>query len=219
MDMLRMLDFTELFGGLSDSSKKMLAEIAIPKNLNKGETLFSEGDQGFALYILGSGSIQLSKSGSDDKMIVVKIVQPGEVFAEVILFEKNCYPVSAVALKSGIVFILPKQQFYCLLENTSFRNDFIVLLMHKQRYLTERLMQVQSHEVDERFFLFLKNNYGQKDKITPGISKKDIAAAIGTTPETLSRLLFRLKQENFLQWEGKEMVISNEFWKMFEKRD
>lgn len=210
-----MLDFTELFGGLSDKSKKMLSEIAIAKNLLKGSVLFHEGDKGFALYILGSGSIQLSKAGPGDKEVVVKIIQPGEVFAEAILFEKDNYPVTAVALKLSTVFILPKNQFYCLLDNQNFRNDFIVFLLHKQRYLTERLMQFQSQEVDQRFFMFLKNQFGMKEKIIPGISKKDMAAAIGTTPETLSRLLFRLKQDGLLQWEGKEIIISKKYWENY----
>lgn len=214
-DMLRMLDFTEMFGGLSEKSKITLSEIAIPKVLQKGEVLFHEGDKGFALYILGSGSVQLSKAGSEDKEVVVKIIQPGEVFAEVILFEKDCYPVTATALKISNVFILPKKQFLSLLDNPDFRNDFITLLMHKQRYLTERLMQVQSHEVDHRFFLFLKNHFGMKSRIVPGISKKDMAAVIGTTPETLSRLLFRLKQQDLLRWEGGEIIVSKNYWDLF----
>ena len=210
--MLRMLDFTELFGGLSEKSKEMLAEIAIPKTVQKGETLFHEGDKGYALYILGNGNIQLTKSGGEDKEVVVRVIQQGEVFAEVILFEQDRYPVTATALKQSTVFILPKPQFYCLLDNPSFRNDFIVFLMHKQRYLTERLMHLQSHDAEHRLFLFLKDHYGTRERIVPGISKKDLAAAIGTTPETFSRILFRLKQDNLLQWEGKEITISREYW-------
>ncbi len=214
-NMLRMLDFTEMFGGLSEKSKTVLSEIAISKTLQKGEILFHEEDKGFALYILGSGAIQLSKAGPEDKEVVVKIVQPGEVFGEVILFEKDRYPVSAMALKMSNIFILPKKQFIRLLDNPDFRNDFITLLMYKQRYLTERLMQVQSHEVDHRFFLFLKNHFGMKTRIVPGISKKDMAAAIGTTPETLSRLLFRLKQQDLLKWDGSEISVSKNYWDHF----
>jgi len=87
--------------------------------------------------------------------------------------------------------------------------------MHKQRYLTERLMQVQSYEVDQRFFLFLKKHFGEKTKIVPGISKKEMAAAIDTTPETLSRLLFRLKQQDLLRWEGAEITVSKNYWDLF----
>jgi len=214
-DMLRMLDFTEMFGGLSEESKIVLSKIAIPKTIQKGEILFNEADTGFALYVLGSGSVQLSKAETEDKEVVVKIVQPGEVFGEVILFEKDSYPVTAVALKMSNIFILPKKQFISLLDNSDFRNDFIRFLMHKQRYLTERLMQVQSYEVDQRFFLFLKKHFGEKTKIVPGISKKEMAAAIDTTPETLSRLLFRLKQQDLLRWEGAEITVSKNYWDLF----
>lgn len=211
-DMLRMLDYTEMFGGLSEKSKHALSEIAIPKTLQKGNILFHEGEKGYALYLLGSGSIQLTKAATQDKEIVVKIIQPGEVFAEVILFERDNYPVTATALKLSNVFILPKIQFNCLLNIADFRNDFITFLMHKQRYLTERLMQIQSHEVDQRLYLFLKNQFGEKLTIVPGITKKEMAAAIGTTPETLSRLLSQLKQQGLLQWKGKEIITSKSYW-------
>lgn len=216
MDMLKMLTFTELFGGLSDKSRQMLADIAIPKKLQKGETLFHEGDRGFALYILGKGSIQLLKSGPEDKEVVVRVIRPGEVFAEVILFEQDKYPVTAVALEESAVFILPKHQFHCLLDNSSFRNDFIVLLMSKQRYLTERLMRSQSHDTEHRLCHFLKDHYGAKEKISPGMSRKAMAAAINTTPETFSRTLTCLKQNGLLLWEDKLITVNSEFWKLAE---
>jgi len=219
MDMLKMLDFTELFGGLSEKSKKMLSEIAIPKKLSKGKTLFVEGDKGFALYLLGNGSIQLLKSGPESKGVVVKVVCPGEVFGEVILFERDKYPVTAVAVKDSTVFVLPRHQFYCLLDNASFRNDFIVFLMHKQRYLTERLMHFQSHCAEHRFFLFLRDHYGRRDQISPGMSKKDMAAAIGTTPETLSRILADLKAGGLLIWESGKIEIKKEYWDSFNHKE
>lgn len=219
MDMLKMLDFTELFGGLSEKSKRMLAEIAIPKKLSKGNTLIVEGDKGFALYLLGNGSIQLLKSGAESKEVVVKVVRPGEVFGEVILFERDKYPVTAVAVKDSTVFVLPRHQFYSLLDNVSFRNDFIVFLMHKQRYLTERLMHFQSHCAEHRFYLFLRDHYGRRDHISPGMSKKDMAAAIGTTPETLSRILADLKRDGLLIWEGGKIEVKKEYWDTFDDKE
>lgn len=219
MDMLKMLDFTELFGGLSEKSKRMLAEIAIPKKLSKGNTLFVEGDKGFALYLLGNGSIQLLKSGPESKEVVVKVVRPGEVFGEVILFERDKYPVTAVAVKDSTVFVLPRHQFYSLLDNVSFRNDFIVFLMHIQRYLTERLMHFQSHCAEHRFYLFLRDHYGRRDHISPGMSKKDMAAAIGTTPETLSRILADLKRDGLLIWEGGKIEVKKEYWDTFDDKE
>lgn len=191
-----------LFEEISDESRRALADICIPKMLQKKEVLFLEGDKGYSVYILVKGNVQLFKSTSEGKEIVIKIVKPGELFAEVILFEESRYPVSAVALKESLVYLVPKHQFSCLLVDETFRNDFMSGLMKKMRYLTKQIEYLTHHDVEERLFTFLEEHYGRKGNIKVTLSKKDVAAAIGTTPETLSRLLLRLKNEGTLTWEG-----------------
>lgn len=213
MDFLHLLDHTTLFGELSERSKEMLAEIALPKHVEKGQTLFLERDKGHALYLVGTGRIRLTRSGGSGKDVVVKVAGAGEVFGEVVLFESDRYPVTATAVNKGIVFLFPKHQFHCLLDSQSFRNDFIVLLMHKQRYLIERLHQLQVQDIDKRLYSFLIQNYGTRARILPGMTKKEMAAAIGTTPETLSRLLLKLKKARKLEWTAQEIRVSDTFWK------
>ena len=55
------------------------------------------------------------------------------------LFERDDYPVSAMALVPSEVFMLPTRQFHCLLEQAAFRREFIGNLLAKQRYLAEEL--------------------------------------------------------------------------------
>jgi CRP-like cAMP-binding protein len=209
------LDHTELFGPLSDKSKDLLAEIALPKSIAKNQTLFSEDEKGFALFLLANGSIQLSKSTTSAKDVIIKVVQPGEVFAEVILFERNNYPVSAVALKKSLVFLLPRDKFLALLERPHFRDDFIVLLIRKQRYLTQRIRYLAISDITERLHCYLREQYGLRPLIMPGISKKDFAAALSITPETLSRMLTKLSRKKLATWQGNKLSISGDFWKLF----
>ena len=142
---------------------------------------------------------------------MIKVIGPGELFAEAILFEQDTYPVSAVALEASLVYMLPKMQFDCLLQEPEFRNDFMTSLMNKLRYLTEQVQYLTAYDVEARLFRFLRNHYPGKRTFKIRLSKKDVAAAIATTPETLSRLLLRLKKEGKLLWEGKqiEMFTSN----------
>ena len=93
-------------------------------------------------------------------------------------------------------------QIGCLLVNDSFRNDFIAMLMRKQRYLTERILYLTSHDVEDRFFHFLVEQYGERDLYHMEMNKKDLAAAIGTIPETVSRLIKRLEAEGKISWDG-----------------
>jgi len=128
------------------------------------------------------------------------------LFAEVILFEKDRYPVSAMALEAGLVYMLPTVQFDCLLQDPDFRNDFMANLMGKLRYLAEQVQYLTAFDVEARLFRFLKEQSGGMQTFQCNLSKKDVAAAIGATPETLSRLLLRLKKEEKLVWEGKKIT-------------
>jgi len=189
IDKIEILSRTNFFDTISKTSLNALADICLLKNIEKKKHLFYEGERGLSIYILVSGSIQLYKNSSDGKEIVIKVVKPGELFGEVILFEQDKYPVSAIALKSSVLFQIYGNQFTLLLKHDDFCRDFFGSLMKKMRYLTERIKYITSADVEERFISFLEEHYGRGEKIVPNISKKDIAASIGTTPETFSRLL------------------------------
>ncbi len=205
---ISIIEQADYFKNLSVQNKRRLAEICLLKNLDKKEILFLEGDRGHALYLCALGSIQLFKTSPDGQEVIIKVIRPGELFGEVILFEKNEYPVTAVALERSSVFLLPKTQFYCLLEDSNFKKDFISNLMAKLRYLTEQVKYLTSYDVEARLFRFLKEQTGNKENTKINLSKKDTAAAIGTTPETLSRVLSRLKKQNKLIWERNKIIFN-----------
>jgi CRP/FNR family transcriptional regulator len=213
MDIDFLLEQTEFFKGVSAKSKQALAEICIRKTLRKNDVIFSEGDIGHSLYLLASGNVRVFKSTPDGKETVIKVIGPGELFAEVILFERDVYPASAVALKNGVVYLLPKRQFYELLGDNDFRNDFIRMLMKKQRYLADQLHALTTYDVEERFIRFLLEQYGNKDEYRILLTKKDIASAIGATAETLSRLLRRMQGEGKISVKGKIIKLKSGFLK------
>jgi CRP-like cAMP-binding protein len=89
-----------------------------------------------------------------------------------------------------------------------FRDDFIAMLMRKQRYLAEQIKYLTIFDVQDRLLKFLNDQFAGQKEIKIRVSKKDIAAAIGTTPETLSRVLLRLKKEDQLQWNGGMITLN-----------
>jgi len=212
MDIEFLLEHSDFFKGVSPKSKQALVGICMKRPLHKDEPIFAEGDAGHSLYLLASGNVRIYKSTPDGRETVIKVIGPGEIFAEVVLFERDVYPASAVALKSGVVYELPKRQFYDLLSDKDFRNDFIRMLMKKQRYLTERLHAATAYDVEERFVRFLIEHYGKKDEYRILLSKKDVASAIGTIPETLSRLLNRMQRDGKVSVDGKTIKMKPGFW-------
>jgi CRP-like cAMP-binding protein len=218
MEIIDILENIDFFKGVSKKNRQALASICMPRALKKNEILFSEGDPGQSLYILVTGSIRIFKSAPNGRDTIIKVIGPGELFAEVILFEQQSYPASAAAVKTSTVYELPKRQFHALLDAPDFRNDFILMLMKKQRYLAGKLHALTAYDVEERFVRFLIEQYGRKNEYYIALSKKDLASAIGTIPETLSRLLGRMQKEGKINVKGKAVTMAKGFWEGRENR-
>lgn len=206
---------SSFFKGLTPAACDALARYARVRVLAKRDILFSEGQLGEAVHLLLSGRVQLHKVSPDGVETVIRVVRAGEVFSEVVLLERQDYPVTAVSLSASSVALLPRQDILRLLGDARFRNAFIATMLRRQRYLADRVRYLTACDVQERFFIFVREQYGTSERIAVDLSKKDMAAAIGTTPETLSRLIQRLQSEGLIRWHGKVLSVQPTAWESF----
>lgn len=208
---------TDLLGGLSQRSTRKITETQRVRSLPKGNILFFEGDEGTAIFVLASGSIRLFRSDEEGREAVVHLVRPGEVFAEAVLFDTEGYPVSAQAREDSQVVEIEKTRVIGLLEDADFRHDFFSNIMRKLRFLAQQVYVLSSCDVQERLLRFLAGRYGRTTHCRVDLSKKDVAAAIATTPETLSRVLARMEAEGIIRWERNDIHLSADAWDTIEE--
>jgi CRP/FNR family transcriptional regulator len=216
MDIEEIFNRAKLFSQLSEDHKEKLIVEGNYVTVEKNEQIFREGEKGTRIYILLSGSVKLYRVTEDGREVIVRLLSGGELFGEVVLFMDETYPVSATALGESRLFTLSIASFHKMMVNEDFRNDFIAVLMKKQRYLSSRIHYLSAYDVEERFFRFLRDNYGENESYEISLSRKDIASAVGTIPETLSRLVTRLKRRGILTWEKKELTLKEGFWNDFD---
>ena len=88
----------------------------------------------------------------------------------------------------------------------------IAMLLRKQRYLADKIQQLTSQDVEQRLRSFLLEQYGEREQIQVEINKKQLASAIGATPETFSRLLQDLNRRKCLTWKQGVIHTSPDFW-------
>jgi CRP/FNR family transcriptional regulator len=203
---------TDLLGGLSPRSTRKITETQRVRSLPKGGILFFEGEEGHAIYVLATGGIRLYRSDEDGREAVVHLVRPGEVFAEAVLFDTETYPVSAQAREDSQVVEIEKARVLDLLEDSEFRHDFFSNIMRKLRFLTQQVYVLSSCDVQERLLRFLAGRYGNMTHYRIDLSKKDVAAAIATTPETLSRVIARMESDDVLRWQRNEIFLAADAW-------
>lgn len=214
-DIPAILSRTEVFEGLPQGMLERVAERVAFEFIPKGSTIFREAENGSSCYILTMGTVKLSRLSADGREVVVRIVRPGELFAEVVLFGDPTYPVTAVTTGDANLVRLPRRELDRLLEAPDFRGEFFANLMRKLRYLADQIFVLTSYDVQQRFARFLEERFGQRNRYQLQLSKREVASAIGAVPETFSRMLNRLKKEEVAWWEREELKLCEEFWQRY----
>ena len=203
---------TALFRDLGEESLARLSEGSRRIEIARGDHLFFEGDEGRDLFVLEEGGVRLYKLAEDGQETTVKLIDPFEAFAEVAFFDNGKYPVCAIATKYSVAWAISGSTFEAMLDDRSFRGEFISTIIGRLRYLSQRIHYLTAYDVEQRFFRFLYEQCGAVEKCTVEIPKKEIAAAIGTIPETLSRLILRLRDRGDIVWKGSVITVRKGLW-------
>lgn len=208
---LNALKGTDIFSSLPSGVLQELSSRCSVRRLKHRDILFHEGFEGDSFFMTVSGAIRIFKTAADGSETTIKIIHAGEFFAEVILLGTSAYPASAIALSDAEVLVIQKDAFFKMLDSGNARK-FIAALFSKMRFLSEKIHYLNSYDVEERFFKFLIDHYGKQYHYEINIPKKDIASAIGTIPETFSRLILRLTKMKIITWEQNTVSIKEGFW-------
>lgn len=212
MDIHEKLKEFDLFSNLDERALKELAKKAFLKILEPRETIFNEGFEGEFFFLLLKGSVRLFKTSYDGKESTIKIIRPGEIFAEAILYLRTEYPVTAVTAVESEIIGIHRDSFRDMMRDPVSGGLFIGTVFEKLRFLTDQIHYFSTHDVEDRFFRFLIKTYGRKYRYDISIAKKDIASAIGTIPETFSRLLLRLTKRGAIAWKKNTLILKEGFW-------
>jgi CRP-like cAMP-binding protein len=170
----------------------------------KKEIIFLENDIGTNLYFLLSGSIKLYKTNDEGKEAVIHFVEPGEFFAEIVLFLKNRYPVSAICIKSSTLLAIDAKKMYELIDkNPDFAMKLIGTFAHRMSYMSDIIKNLSIMDTKEKFLNYLDTIKRPDGTIELTIPKQEIALLLGITPETFSRVLKQLSNQGIIETDGK----------------
>ncbi len=212
MDLTFLIKSCKLFSDLDVRELNAIQQIAFRKDFRKGQGLFAEGDSSRAFYVVASGDVKIFRTAPDGRKRVIHIVGAGETFAEAALF-MPAYPASAEALSATTVVIVEKSGFRELLARDpklSFKlmGTFVRWLTVLRNAVTDLTLK----EVPARFAGYVLGLSPEQERnITVSVSKTTVAQKIGTTKETLSRLLARLARRRILTYRGHQLCILNRF--------
>ena len=193
-DVRALLDATPLFGGLGDVALASLLPHTSVRWLRAKETLYSQGQPGDSLFVLIEGSMKLVRRSGGALAHVVRLIRPGEVLAETVLFSKCAYPATAVALEESRLLAVDAQEFgACLRENPLLAWNVMERLGNRIEELQMQTVLLATHTARQKVAAYLVGRYRKLSPQDPVVAascrRSDLASLLALAPETLCRVI------------------------------
>jgi len=206
-----------IFSGVAADSLARIASITGEKTFPKRSIIFHEGDVGDTLYLLRSGRVKISKITEDGREKTLTIMQPGDFFGEMAIFDN--LPRSATAEVSddaATLYTVAKRDFDRLvMEHPSIALQIIRDLTRRIRLVNQQVEDLAFKDVHERVASTLNHlsksegrNLGAKVLINLKMTHQDLANMVGSSRETVTRALNRLQDEGIISIAHQQITIN-----------
>ncbi|MCW3091841.1 MAG: transcriptional regulator, Crp/Fnr family [Ferruginibacter sp.] len=177
------------------------------KKLNANEIIFDEGQSCFFYHQLVSGKVRWINIDDEGRECIHSIVEPGESFGEMPLFDEEPYAATAIADEDSMLIRLHKPVFLELLkENSDISFAFTKLLSRRLRFKLAIIKSFASHCPEKRIAMIInylktehKNFCGKCNQLN--LTRQQIADMTGLRVETVIRAMRNMHDKG-------ELVIS-----------
>jgi CRP/FNR family transcriptional regulator len=206
------------FCNMSTSTVTALDTVKFTGLYPKGSLLFVEGEDPRGVFILCSGRAKLTTSSTEGKTLIVKIAEPGEVLGASATILGKPYEVSAETIEPSQLNFIKRDDFL------KFLGSHADACMHTAQQLSEKYHSAQreirslglSQTTSEKLARLLLNWCDRTgEETTRGVRLKvlltheEIAQMIGTTRETVTRLLSDFKRKKIIEVKGSSFFVTN----------
>ncbi len=184
------------------------------ENFKKKQMVYTHGHRPSYLFFIVKGKVKSFRMNEDGKELITAIYKDGDFMGYTALLEETPYEDNAQALEDSEVMMIPKSDFYALLNSDAqVSKRFIKLLSHNLVEREEQLLNLAYNSLRKRVANGLlhvydkyKKNPGDKPKLE--IPREDLAQVVGTATESLIRTLSDFKNEKLIEVsDGKILVI------------
>ncbi len=173
----------------------------------RGETLFHSGEPAHSVYVIRSGRVRVFTRWHDGDEQVLRLLGPGEILGYRPVLAGENYNASAEAVVDSAVCILPAEKVRRMLrEDPDLAMRMLGRLARDLRVSEDLMMELIHRPVSQRVARLLLALLGGGASAGPGMvisaremTRRDMARMVGTTPETISRVLRRLDQRSVLK--------------------
>ncbi len=193
-----------------------ICEILEMDNINKGELILLKDKDKKSVFFLKKGSVKIVNTQND---VVKYIVKRGNVFGELILFDKEVATQEvAYALEDCIICYIDSDQMESLMEkHKSLKNGILKIyglrIKKLERRLNDLLYKDSSTRIKEFLFDYIEEfgeDNGQGKFVAKSLlSHKEIANLTNTSRQTVNNVMSNLRKKDIIEYNKQFISITN----------
>lgn len=211
---LEILRRCRLWSGASEVAVRGLLDAAVIRDVDAGEVLAEAGAPADSFGVLLAGEARVYHLGMDGRRMDFEILKATEPLAAIAALAGGRYPAFIETIGPSTVAWLPRSALFGLLESEPRVAKTIITDLASRLVAFSSQVQVLRLDVPSRVaahLLHLALSSGTRSpdgvEVVLDRSKADIAAAVGTVPETLSRALAKLAEESIIKVDGQKITV------------
>ena len=212
-DALASLRGIPLFSRVAQGDLEQIASHLIERRYPRNTTIVEEGLPGDYMYILRDGRVKVTKLSEDGREKIPDFLEAGSFVGEMALLERGPRSASVKTLSPVRVLALSRTDFIALLRKSpDLALAVIQELSRRLRSVNEQASSLSFQRVKERtqgLLVRLAKHEDARDGrcVTPALTHQQIADMVGTSRETVTRIVKRLKSEGWLEQNGKQYRV------------
>ncbi|MEN8164114.1 MAG: Crp/Fnr family transcriptional regulator [Acidobacteriota bacterium] len=215
-DVNSLLAKVDLFSDLDHEEMVQVAGVVQLRSLAKDTTIFNAGDPADAVYIVATGKVKIVVTSTDGRDFILTILGAGQVFGEMGLLESTARSAAVITASQVELLTIHRQDFHQLLGSApSISRKLLAILSRRLRRANSKMESLAYMDVAgrlARYLLDLARDHGQKLGngwiVVRRPTHSDIAHSIGTSRETVSRMINEFEEGFGLVNKGKFTYIS-----------
>ncbi len=204
-----------LFAELDDRELASIANVAKTRRYAKDDVIFHADESGDVFCLIKEGQVKVTMISPEGKEIILSLLGPGEFFGEMALLDDEPRSATVVATEALELVTIWRSDFLQILgDNFTITKKVLAELSQRLRNASNRIESLATMDVYgrlARFFLDLARDQGKTlDNGYVAVTRpthQAIANMIGTSRETVSRLIHDLMRQNLLLSEGKTIYL------------
>jgi CRP-like cAMP-binding protein len=216
----RLLRSVAVFAHLDDAALDGLARLAEPRSFAAGAVVVGQEDPGNALFVLARGKVKAVLYGGSGREIILSIFKsPGDFFGEMSLLDDQPRSATLIADEPSTLLVLSRRDFQAhLAAQPRTAMNVLAELSRRLRRADEVIGNLALLDVYGRVARKLREMAESDGEETEeGIvirqrpTQQEIAATIGTSRETVSRVLSELVRRGFIDMTGRRLLVRRGF--------